>query len=173
VKNWFGSMWQKARDAVGNVVDKLKQKGRDFISGIRNGITERWESVKTWLAGTGTRAITAIGNVKDVLVQKGKDMMQGFWDGLKNVWNNVKNWAEDLNPFSGAAGAATSAATAFQRDVDSIVRGASVGVPLYSNPTGETHVYNFYGNLEFPNVKNGDDAKSFLDNLSSLAGGEL
>lgn len=31
--------------------------------------------------------------------------------------------------------------------------------------------YEFYGDLSFPNVTNGDDAQDFLDNLASLAGG--
>lgn len=31
--------------------------------------------------------------------------------------------------------------------------------------------YHFYGDLSFPNVKDGGDAKTFLDNLSDLAGG--
>lgn len=35
----------------------------------------------------------------------------------------------------------------------------------------ENNTYNFYGDLEFPNVTNGDDAEVFLNNLSTLAGG--
>jgi TP901 family phage tail tape measure protein len=33
---------------------------------------------------------------------------------------------------------------------------------------GEKH-YHFYGDMSFPNVKSGDDAKTFLDNLENLA----
>jgi TP901 family phage tail tape measure protein len=36
--------------------------------------------------------------------------------------------------------------------------------------SGETTVYNFYGDLEFPNVKDGSDAEDFLKNLKGLGG---
>lgn len=34
----------------------------------------------------------------------------------------------------------------------------------------ETRVYNFYGDLSFPNITNGDDAEDFIRNLTDLAG---
>jgi len=34
--------------------------------------------------------------------------------------------------------------------------------------SSEGKTVNFYGDLSFPNVKDGDDAKSFLDNLDNL-----
>jgi TP901 family phage tail tape measure protein len=36
-------------------------------------------------------------------------------------------------------------------------------------PSGDT-IYNFYGDLEFPNVKNGEDAEDFLKHLKGLGG---
>jgi len=36
--------------------------------------------------------------------------------------------------------------------------------------SGGTTVYNFYGDLEFPNVRNGSDAEDFLTNLKGLGG---
>lgn len=48
-------------------------------------------------------------------------------------------------------------------------RGYAGSIPSSAVATGggET-TNNFYGDLEFPNVKNGSDAKEFLDNLKSL-----
>jgi hypothetical protein len=37
-----------------------------------------------------------------------------------------------------------------------------------SSPTGALKTYNFYGNLEFPNIKDGGDAEEFLRNLEAL-----
>ena len=34
----------------------------------------------------------------------------------------------------------------------------------------ETRIYNFYGDLSFPNITNGDDAEDFIRNLTDLAG---
>ncbi len=56
--------------------------------------------------------------------------------------------------------------------------GGIFGTTSYNAPLGSSgsvyhderrySTYNFYGDLEFPNVKSGDDAKEFLDNLESL-----
>jgi hypothetical protein len=44
------------------------------------------------------------------------------------------------------------------------------GMPLRGG--GFTHYeMHFHGDLSFPNVKSGDDAKEFLDNLEALVGG--
>lgn len=39
-------------------------------------------------------------------------------------------------------------------------------------PVNNSRTINFYGNLEFPNVKSGVDAKEFLDNLEAILDGE-
>jgi hypothetical protein len=39
---------------------------------------------------------------------------------------------------------------------------------LISGGGGDTY-YNFYGDLSFPNIKTGEDAKTFIDNLQDLA----
>ncbi len=47
---------------------------------------------------------------------------------------------------------------------------AIVPLPRNSDGAGLGSTNNFYGNLEFPNVRNGDDAQAFLDNLRTLVG---
>lgn len=37
-------------------------------------------------------------------------------------------------------------------------------------PRSETRVFNFYGDLSFPNITNGNDAEDFIKNLTDLAG---
>lgn len=37
-------------------------------------------------------------------------------------------------------------------------------------PSGTTKIINIYGNLEFPNIKNGEDMEDFIDSLEDLAG---
>lgn len=39
---------------------------------------------------------------------------------------------------------------------------------LFSPKGGDTHI-NIYGDLSLPNIKNGDDAQSFIDNLKSIS----
>lgn len=43
-------------------------------------------------------------------------------------------------------------------------------VPLDQGDWPGGNTYNFYGDLEFPNITDGSDAQDFLDNLESLAG---
>lgn len=48
---------------------------------------------------------------------------------------------------------------------------AVMPLPNGADDLGGGKTYNFYGDLSFPNIKSGDDAQAFLDNLETLAGG--
>lgn len=48
------------------------------------------------------------------------------------------------------------------------VEGRTVVMPVSST---ENKTYNFYGDLSFPNIKDGDSAEDFIRNLEDLAGG--
>lgn len=47
---------------------------------------------------------------------------------------------------------------------------AVVPLPNGRDDLGGGETYNFYGDLSFPNIRSGDDAQAFLDNLKTLAG---
>jgi hypothetical protein len=68
--------------------------------------------------------------------------------------------------------------TRTNRAVAYLARGGAAGGPLRNSSGrqaltlasggGTTKVYNFYGDLEFPNVKDGSDVEEFLKNLEAL-----
>lgn len=49
---------------------------------------------------------------------------------------------------------------------------AVVPLPSGAKDLGRGTVNNFYGDLSFPNIRSGEDAEAFLDNLETLAGGK-
>ena len=54
--------------------------------------------------------------------------------------------------------------------VNARLRAADTRGTTLTQSSGGTTVYNFYGDLEFPNVKDGSDAEDFLKNLKGLGG---
>jgi len=67
--------------------------------------------------------------------------------------------------------------TRTNRAIAYLARGGSAGGPLRNSGGRQaltvgsgsaTKVYNFYGDLEFPNVKDGSDVEEFLKNLEAL-----
>lgn len=79
----------KVFDAIGNIKDKVVQKGKDIIDGIKNGYEESKES---GLISKVTKAkddvFSAIGNIKDKVIGKGKNIIEGIKEGYENSKQN-------------------------------------------------------------------------------------
>ena len=70
------------RNALSGFGSLLVGRGRELISGLHTGVTDRWASARTWLAGTGGRARTAVGNLRSTLYNAGVDLVRGFIGGI-------------------------------------------------------------------------------------------
>lgn len=56
-------------------------------------------------------------------------------------------------------------------DANGRLRAVSTATVVSASGSTEPKIINFHGNLVFPNITTGDDAKSFIDNLKSLTKG--
>ena len=54
--------------------------GRKIVDGIKNGITQAWNSLKEWVSGL-------MGDLMSV----GGDIVGGIKDGISNAWDGLKN----------------------------------------------------------------------------------
>lgn len=96
VVGWFKGLPGKLVAAVGNVLNTLKAKGRDLLSGISNGVSEGWNTVKTWFSGLGSKVISAVGNLGSTLYNVGEKIIQGLIDGIASMFGSVKSTLGDL-----------------------------------------------------------------------------
>lgn len=74
----------------------LKQKGKDFIDGLKKGIEDKWTSAKKWLTDLSSKARTAIGDVTGSLKQKGKDLLSGLYTGITDKFSDIRTWFQEL-----------------------------------------------------------------------------
>lgn len=79
----------KVFDAIGNIKDKVVQKGKDIIEGIKNGYEESKESgLISKVAKAKDDVFSAIGNIKDKVISKGKNIIEGIKEGYENSKQN-------------------------------------------------------------------------------------
>ena len=92
------------------------------------------------------------------------------WD----TFSSVVALLDSMTLKSGMGATPGSAAVARVGDtlatVNARLRAAETRGTTLTQSSGGTTVYNFYGDLEFPNVKDGSDAEDFLQNLKGLGG---
>ena len=81
---------------------KIKQKGKEIIDGLKNGLKEKWEAFKEWL-GQKVDKIISMFNIFEKMVEAGKDIIEGLKQGIKNKWEGFKKWvgkrANDIKGF--------------------------------------------------------------------------
>lgn len=79
----------KVFDAIGNIKDKVVQKGKDIIDGIKNGYEESKESgLISKVAKAKDDVFSAIGNIKEKVLGKGKNIIEGIKEGYENSKQN-------------------------------------------------------------------------------------
>src|SRR5690606_13773795 len=86
----------KVREAIGNVASTLYSKGKDLLSGLRNGIVDRYEAVKSWLGGLAGRVKSAVGSLTNTLYSKGKDLLSGLRNGITDRFRSARDWLKGL-----------------------------------------------------------------------------
>lgn len=174
VSTWLGGIGGRVLAVVAIGTSTLYNAGSNLITGLFNGMKDVFENVKKWVSGVGTWIADHKGpKAYDLalLVPNGNWIMDGLGNGLESGFKDVQKQVVQMGPSLAASfdvpttdlGATLTSAT---NRLASATAAASNPVTQVSSTTN----INFYGNLEFPNVKSGDDAGDFLRNLNDLAG---
>lgn len=90
VLSWISKLPGWTKDKLGDAKIWLKGKGKDAITGLKNG----WEAVResTFLSRVkkiGSQSFNAIGDIKSKVTPKGKDIISGMRSGLNNNWSSL------------------------------------------------------------------------------------
>ena len=90
--------------------DRFNAKGKNIISGISNGIKEKWNDfIKDWADKKDSIAST-FSNLKDTMADIGKGIVNGIIEGISSVWSTLVGWANSIKdlfsirPSASAAG---------------------------------------------------------------------
>lgn len=89
---WIVGIITSVPDKIGGVAGKLKQKGKEFLEGLKDGASNKWEDVKSWFSSVPDKAQNAVGGVLNTLKSKGRELLEGVKDGATNKWEDVKTW---------------------------------------------------------------------------------
>lgn len=89
VVNFFKGLPGKISSALGAAVTFLVQKGKDFITGLYNGVKNAAVSFLVWWGNLEISIAKKIGNAASALVQKGKDFLTGLKNGAVNAATNL------------------------------------------------------------------------------------
>lgn len=180
LNNTLGGLPARILNGVGDVIGTLKDKGGDLIQGFINGITGKAGNIVAAIKSTITDKLPRF--VKDALgiaspsklfAWLGRMTGIGFANGLAGQTSDIANAAQDM--VNAVANVSVPDLPIAQMAADMDAAQAKMNyASTAQNQTVVQHTenkyYNFYGSLEFPNVKDGDDAAEFLQNLNDLAG---
>lgn len=177
VSGWVGGIAGRVLSAAGDMGSTLKQAGKNLIGGLLNGIKEKFEDAKDFVMGIGPWIADHKGpKAYDLALLRpaGNQIVQGLGNGMAEQFDSLKRDVAAMGP---------QLANSFQMPDLPIDRlnadmAAATAKMNYANSLNnetvvqhsETKYYNFYGNMEFPNVKDGDSAGEFIRNLDDLAG---
>lgn len=174
IKDFFAGIGGKVKSAVGNLANILYNIGKSIMQGLLNGIKDAWNDVADYLSGLATKIKNLKGPIeKDrvMLVDEGAAIMQGLQKGMAKEWGAVDNW---LGGIAGTIQGTMAASQAINRTLSS-ENGTSIGQVNRGHAegynTGGSTTINLYGNLEFPNISNGNDAEELILNLEAIVRG--
>lgn len=92
VLTWIGKIPGWTKDKLGNAKSWLQGKGKDAVTGLKNG----WEAVResvflSRVKKIGTQSFNAIGNIKSKVTPKGRDIISGLKSGFNDNWNSLSS----------------------------------------------------------------------------------
>ena len=175
IKNSFVNGFNFIKTSVGNIINKVKELvtgmiskiaelpgrvvsiGRDLISGLWNGISDRIQWVKDRIAGMGSAITSAIKNVFGIASPSkvwakeiGQYLPLGLYSGFSDSMENVKeDIAADMENLTGNMSA-------------DIQANGTAGAAMYDS--GET--FNLGGNVINVYAAEGQDVKALADEIA-------
>lgn len=193
---WVSGIPAAILKKLGDLKDTLYNSGKNLIQGLLDGAGSLLRTLGSWFLDKIPSWIRkpfeiamGIGSPSKVFKEYGKNLMMGLGIGIdKNlgeVEKRVTSVTDTLravgdmrlsNVSAGTLGAMAQAAST--GSLEALVARAEARTRAATNPSatvygsdGGARVIQINGNLSFPNVTTGADAKSFLDNLEALAKG--
>lgn len=176
-----------AGDIIGGAGDILSSGG-DLVGSVWNstaGAAKRFYDTIDWIWTQIPKMLGFMGNIAgamankvveflaDKIVGAVKSIRDTAWD-MAAIANPVDDIVNVFRAQGGTIPALAKGGIVPPSPGGTLVRLAEQGraeavVPLPSNYSGnEGNTYNFYGDLEFPNIRSGDDVDTFLKNLDTL-----
>lgn len=97
VLSWIAKLPGEFKEKLGNAREWLVGKGKDAITGIKNG----WNAAKKTnlldhVAKIKNEIYEKIGDVKGKVTSRGKEVITGLKDGLDNNWKTMNNTLSNL-----------------------------------------------------------------------------
>lgn len=163
-RDWLSDRASAVKSALGNI--SLVAIGRAIMKSLLDGLKAAWNETKNFLSGLGSKIKELKGPIeKDrvLLNDEGSAIMQGLGASMRREWGGIEGW---LATVSGDIRRTIDASRQLDRMVS--YQPAVQQQTLTRGNDGGTLIVNFYGDLEFPNVKSGDDAEEFLSNLEAI-----
>ena len=174
VSTWVGGIAGRVTSALTTSVSTLYNAGFNIISGLFNGMKDRFEDAKDFVLGIGPWIRDHKGPKAydlQLLQPAGGYIMDGFGQGLAAGFKDVQQQVKGMGPaLSASFDVPTNSLGASLTSATNRLASATASAAGTTHQVNETTNINFYGNLEFPNVKGGDDAGNFIRNLNDLAG---
>lgn len=96
LKEWFAKLPDNAKEQLGDLTSTLKQKGKDFLDGLKQGAADKIKVIETTMKNLPSNLVKKVGNIANSLKQKGKDFLTGFKNGAENIGSQVGNWIGKL-----------------------------------------------------------------------------
>lgn len=193
---WVKGIPNAIVNALGTMGTTLYSAGKNLIQGLINGAGSLLSTIGKWfldkLPGwirTPFEKAMGIGSPSKVFAEYGKNLLQGLGIGidrnLDGVEKRVLSVADTLrgvgdvslsNVSAGTLGAMAQAAS--MGSLEALVARAEARTRAATAPSSTVYgsgdggrIIQINGDLSFPNITSGADAKSFLDNLEALAKG--
>lgn len=187
ITNFFGGWYNRIKSMIGNV--NLKEIGKAILNSLLDGLKAAWENTKAFLSGLGSEIKNLKGPIekdRKLLVPEGGAIMNSLQVGLEGEWPGVKSYLKGVSP--AIQDAINAGVTATTPDLlkgmaaDQLAATANAAssrltttapntAPTQTMQYGNHYELNFYGDLSFPNVSDGNDAEEFLLNLEALVKG--
>lgn len=132
--DWIKAKPAEIAAAFSGLREKFMQIGRDILSGLWNGLTERYESLKEGISGFATGLVTTvkgplgIKSPSTVFHEIGVNMMQGLGNGITEAAGSV----------SGALGAVVSSAAGGMQALLGVGQDVASGLSGINNRMSKT-----------------------------------
>ncbi len=77
-------------------VPSMLAAGREFINGMKSGITSSFESVKSFFSGIPGRIKSALGDTASILFNAGSSIINGLLNGIRSAFNGVRDFVSGI-----------------------------------------------------------------------------
>lgn len=96
VINWFKQLPSKIKGFFGGIVNWLINAGKNLISGLLNGVKNRWTAVSTWFRNLKSKVVAVFAGALNWLVSAGRNILSGLRTGAVNRWDSVRSWIANI-----------------------------------------------------------------------------